>query len=96
MKIFSGKVIATKMAKTATVAVERIVAHPVYQKRLKKVRKYQVHDELGVTVGQTVRFVACKPISKMKKWKIVEVVADQKKTVVVEKKVVEKPKKGTK
>jgi len=87
MKIFSGKVISTKMTKTATVLVTRIVAHPMYQKRLKKVRKYQVHDEIGVKEGQTVRFVACKPISKMKKWKIVEIVADQKKTVV---------KKGTK
>jgi small subunit ribosomal protein S17 len=72
MKIFTGKVIATKMAKTATVEVERIVPHPVYQKRLKRVRKYQVHDEVGVTVGQTVQFVASKPISKTKKWRIVK------------------------
>jgi small subunit ribosomal protein S17 len=72
MKIFTGKVVAKKMAKTATVEIERIVAHSLYQKRLKKVRKYQVHDEKDETkVGQTVRFIACAPISKMKKWKIV-------------------------
>lgn len=61
------------MLKTATVEVERIVAHPVYQKRIKRVRKYQVHDELGAVVGQVVKFVACKPISKSKKWKTIEI-----------------------
>lgn len=78
MKIFSGKVIATKMAKTASVEVERIVAHPMYKKRLKRIKKYQVHDEIGVKVGQTVRFVATAPISKSKKWKIIEVVGIKK------------------
>jgi len=74
MKIFTGKVVSTKMAKTATVAVMRVVVHPLYKKRLKKIRKYHVHDELGVSEGQTVKFVACRPISKLKKWKIIEVV----------------------
>lgn len=73
MKIFTGKVISKKMQKTATVAVERIVVHPLYKKRLKRTKKYQVHDELGVEVGQTVKFVASKPYSKLKKWKIIEV-----------------------
>jgi small subunit ribosomal protein S17 len=74
MKIFSGKVIAKRSPNTATVIVERIVAHPLYKKRLKKVKKYQVDDRLDSQVGQVVRFVACKPISKLKKWKIVKVV----------------------
>lgn len=78
MKIFTGKVKSTKMAKTATVEVTRIVAHPLYMKRLKKVKKYQVHDELESKVGETVRFVASKPYSKLKKWKIVEVVGRKK------------------
>jgi small subunit ribosomal protein S17 len=73
MKVFSGKVVSTKMHKTATVEVERFVAHPIYRKRLKKIRKYQVHDEMGAKVGQSVRFVACAPISKLKKWKVIEV-----------------------
>ncbi len=72
MKIFIGKVIAKKMAKTATVEVERTVIHPLYQKRFKRVEKYQVHDDIGVEVGDVVRFAACKPISKSKKWAILD------------------------
>ncbi|KKU09332.1 MAG: 30S ribosomal protein S17 [Candidatus Woesebacteria bacterium GW2011_GWB1_45_5] len=77
MKIFTGKVIGTKTAKTATVAVERVVIHPLYKKRFKRDRKYQVHDETGVAVGDTVKFVATRPYSKMKKWKITEVVKEK-------------------
>lgn len=79
MKIFIGHVIATKAAKTAVVSVERIVIHPLYKKRFKRDRKYQVHDETGVKVGDLVKFTACKPYSKTKKWKILEVVTDNKK-----------------
>jgi len=78
MKIFIGKVIATKMAKTATVAVERVVIHPLYKKRTRRDTKYQVHDELGVKVGDVVKFMASKPYSKTKKWKIAEVVKEKK------------------
>lgn len=79
MKIFTGKVISIKMSKTATIAVERIVIHPIYKKRFKRTKKYHVHDELGVKVGDKVTFAACKPISKLKKWKIIEVVGEKKK-----------------
>lgn len=79
MKIFKGKVVSTKMAKTATVVVERILVHPIYKKRFKRERKYQVHDELGVKVGDRVSFVTTRPISKLKKWKILEVITDKKK-----------------
>lgn len=72
MKILTGKVIAKKMAKTATVAVAKMVVHPLYKKRFKKVKKYHVHDEVGVKKGQLVKFVACRPYSKLKKWKIVD------------------------
>lgn len=70
MKIFTGKVISTKMAKTATISVERVVTHPLYGKKMKKQRKYQVHDEIGVQVGDIVSFVGSKPYSKTKRWKI--------------------------
>lgn len=72
MKIFIGKVIAKKAETTATVEVERTVIHPLYQKRFKRAEKYQVHDDIGVEVGDTVRFAACKPVSKLKKWKILD------------------------
>ena len=78
MKIFKGKVVSTKMAKTATVVVERILVHPIYKKRFKRVRKFQVHDELGVKIGDKVSFVTTRPISKLKKWKIIEVLSEKK------------------
>lgn len=78
MKIFTGKVVSTKMEKTATVVVNRIVVHPVYKKRFKRTKKYHVHDEIGVKVGDAVHFVASKPFSKLKKWKITEVISDKK------------------
>lgn len=71
MKILTGKVVSKKMAKTATVEVTRVVVHPLYKKRFKREKRYHVHDEIGVSVGQTVKFVACRPISKLKKWKII-------------------------
>ena len=74
MKIFTGKVISKRMQKTATVLVERKVSHPVYLKLMKRTRKYHVHDEVDVKVGDAVRFVATKPVSKLKKWKIIGVV----------------------
>jgi small subunit ribosomal protein S17 len=79
MKIFTGKVIGTKMAKTAVVSVERVVVHPLYKKRFRRDRKYQVHDEIGVKLNDVVKFTASKPYSKTKKWKILEVVTVKKK-----------------
>lgn len=74
MKIFIGKVISRKMDKTATVLVERVVVHPIYKKRFRRTRKYLVHDEIGANVGDKVKFVAGKPISRLKRWKIVDVI----------------------
>ena len=79
MRSFTGKVVSTKMSKTATVAVERVVVHPLYKKRLKRVKKYHVHDEIGVKVGDNVIFVDSRPYSKLKKWKIVEIVKKETK-----------------
>jgi small subunit ribosomal protein S17 len=87
MKIFTGKVISTKMAKTAKVAVTRLVEHPVYKKRVKIVKNFLVHDEQGVRVGDTVKFVPTKPYSKMKRWAIIE----EKKTKETKKKLEAKP-----
>lgn len=79
MRILTGKVVSTKMAKTATVALERTVVQPLYKKRIKRIKKYHVHDEIGVKIGDTVKFVSCKPFSKLKKWKIVKIVEGGKK-----------------
>lgn len=69
MKVFQGKVTAIKMAKTISVDVERFLAHPLYKKRFKRSKKYQVHSEIEHKVGDVVRFVECPPISKTKRWK---------------------------
>ena len=79
MKIFTGKVTGLKMAKTAVVSVERVVVHPLYKKRFRRDKKYQVHDEFETKLGDVVKFTACKPYSKTKKWKVLEVVGDKKK-----------------
>ncbi len=81
MKVFQGVVISKKMPKTATVAVERLVSHPIYKKKIKRVKKYHVHDEFGVEVGQTVRFVDSRAFSKTKKWKIIEIVKNKSKNL---------------
>ena len=78
MKIFSGVVVSKNMEKTATVEVVRVVVYPVYKKRIKRTKKYHVHDEMGTEVGEKVHFVASKPYSKTKKWKIIEIVGDKK------------------
>ena len=80
IKIFTGKVVATKTAKTATVAVERVIIHPLYKKRFRRDTKYQVHDELGVKVGDMINFVASRPYSKTKKWKITGLVTEKGKS----------------
>ena len=73
MKIFTGTVISTKMMNTATVRNDVIKMHRLYDKRFIRSKKYHVQDDLGAKVGDIVKFVACKPFSKLKKWKIVEI-----------------------
>lgn len=87
MKIFTGEIISAKMQKTATVVVSRVIVHPIYKKRFKQTKKYQVHNELNAEVGQKVKFVASMPYSKTKKWKIIEVVNSIDKKVKTTKKV---------
>jgi small subunit ribosomal protein S17 len=73
MKTFKGKVFSTKMAQTAIVEVSRQKIHPIYKKRLTLV-KNPVHDLIGVKVGDEVKFKETRPISKTKKWEIMEVI----------------------
>lgn len=74
MKTFIGEVVSTKMDKTAVVVVETKKAHPLYKKRVKKTKKYHAHNELEVKEGDRVLIVETRPISKTKKWKIVEII----------------------
>ncbi len=69
---FRGVVVKTAMKDTATVAVSRYVKHPKYKKYQVRTKKYQVHDpDNTAKVGDNVTIVACRPISKLKRFKLV-------------------------
>jgi len=70
-----GQVVSTKMAKTIVVEVSRRVAHPYYRRIIKKRKKFYAHDETGLAkVGDVVRIVEHRPLSKLKRWALAEVV----------------------
>ena len=69
-----GRVVSNKMQKSVTVSVERLVKHPAYGKFIRRTTKIMAHDEEGTCrEGDTVAIVECRPISKRKAWKVVEV-----------------------
>ena len=70
-----GKVISDKMDKTIVVAIEDHVRHPLYGKIVKKTYKLKAHDEENTCgIGDTVRVMETRPLSKMKRWRLVEVI----------------------
>lgn len=74
-----GLVTSNKMDKTITVAVERKVKHPIYGKFLKKTTKFHAHDETNQCgIGDTVRIMETRPLSKTKCWRLVEVIEKAK------------------
>ncbi|KUK13577.1 MAG: 30S ribosomal protein S17 [Synergistetes bacterium] len=74
-----GTVISDKMDKTVIVEVERLTLHPVYGKPVKKRSKFVAHDpENKCGIGDKVRIKSCRPISKTKRWKVVEVIEKAK------------------
>jgi small subunit ribosomal protein S17 len=71
-RILEGQVVSNKASKTITVLVERKYRHPVYKKYIKRTDKYAAHDELGhYQVGDKVKIIECRPISKTKRWTVV-------------------------
>jgi small subunit ribosomal protein S17 len=74
-----GVVTSNRMDKTVTVAVERKVKHPIYGKFVKKTTKFHAHDEKNeCTIGDTVRIMETRLLSKIKRWRLVEVVEKAK------------------
>lgn len=70
-----GVVTSNKMTKTITVAVERKVKHPIYGKFVKKTTKFHAHDEKNeASIGDIVRIMETRPLSKTKRWRLVEIV----------------------
>ena len=74
-KVRTGKVISDKMDKTIVVAVENHVKHPLYGKIVKKTYKLKAHDENNeCKIGDTVRVVETRPLSKDKRWRLTEII----------------------
>ena len=74
-----GVVSSNKMDKTVVVAVERKVQHPIYGKFLKKTTKFHAHDEKNeCSIGDIVRIMESRPLSKTKRWRLVEIVEKAK------------------
>ena len=70
-----GVVVSNKMDKSITVAVKRKVKHPVYGKFVNKTKKFLAHDETNdCNIGDTVRIMETRPLSKNKSWRLVEVI----------------------
>lgn len=74
-----GKVVSNKMQKTITVAVDRKVKHPIYGKFVNRTTKFKAHDEQNTAgIGDTVRIMETRPMSKDKRWRLIEIVEKAK------------------
>lgn len=78
-KVRIGKVVSNKMDKTIVVATETLVAHPLYKKQIKMTKKYKAHDENNeCNTGDTVRIMETRPLSKEKRWRLVDIIEKAK------------------
>ena len=70
-----GMVVSTSMQKTITVEVSRRVPHPLYKRIIGKRKKFYAHDEEGrAKVGDVVRIIECRPLSKLKRWRLADII----------------------
>lgn len=70
-----GQVVSNKMEKSITITVQRKVKHPIYGKFIGKTSKFTAHDENNeCTIGDTVRIMETRPLSKNKRWRLVEII----------------------
>jgi small subunit ribosomal protein S17 len=73
-KMRIGRVVSDSMDNTVVVAVERIVAHPLYGRRMKRTQRFMAHNEDNqARVGDRVRLMETRPLSKRKRWRVVEI-----------------------
>lgn len=74
-KVRLGRVVSDRMDKTAVVSIERLVKHPVYGRYVRRREKFKVHDEQNQChVGDLIRFMETRRVSKDKRWRLVEIV----------------------
>ena len=69
-----GRVVSDKMQLTVTVLVQRSKPHPIYKKVMRRSVKFMAHDEMGAGMGDTVRIIESRPMSKHKRWRVIEIV----------------------
>ena len=74
-KIYTGEVVSDKMDKTIVVKIGRMTVHPIFKKRIRRFKKFKVHDEKNIAkIGDIVKIRATSPISKDKHWKLSEII----------------------
>ncbi len=75
-KIKMGRVVSNKMDKTVVVTVESYRPHPLYKKQVRRIKKFKAHDEQNSChIGDVVRIEETRPLSKEKRWRVVEIVS---------------------
>ena len=75
-KVREGLVVSDKMDKTVVVAIETKKVHPLYKKAIKVTKKYKAHDENNdCKIGDTVKIIETRPLSKEKRWRVIEVIS---------------------
>ncbi|MDI3477080.1 MAG: small subunit ribosomal protein [Thermoanaerobacterium sp.] len=74
-KVRIGKVVSNKMQKTIVVAVEDRIRHPLYNKIIRRTKKFKAHDENNqCNIGDVVKIMETRPLSKEKRWRLVEII----------------------
>ncbi len=74
-----GRVVSDSMEKSVVIKVEYLVSHPLYKKRIKKSSKFMAHDEKNVcNLGDKVKIAETRPLSKRKRWRVIEVIEKSK------------------
>ena len=74
-RVLQGTVVSDKMDKTVVVAVERLKRHPLYRRTIRRTTKYKAHDERNeCRVGDIVRIVESRPLSREKRWRVIQIV----------------------
>jgi small subunit ribosomal protein S17 len=80
-----GRVVSNKMDKTIVVVVESLKKHRIYKRTYKQTKRFQAHDEENVCqIGDVVRIEECRPLSKMKRWRLIEIIKPSSGIVPVE------------
>ncbi|MDD2443664.1 MAG: 30S ribosomal protein S17 [Desulfotomaculaceae bacterium] len=78
-KVMTGRVVSDKMEKTVVVAVESLVRHPLYQRTIRRTKNFKAHDEKNsCRIGDKVKVMETRPISKDKRWRVIEILEKSK------------------